>query len=121
MRAGLATLGIDYATQAGHELPQLNAVRIPEGVDDAAVRKALLERFGIEIGAGLGAFKGKVWRIGLMGYSSRPENVLKLLDCAGGVARGAKAAGRARCGGGRGTGSVGISLADWLARSFRSG
>jgi len=80
LRAGLATLGIDYATQAGHELPQLNAVRIPEGVDDAAVRKALLERFGIEVGAGLGAFKGKVWRIGLMGYSSRPENVTKLLD-----------------------------------------
>ena len=58
--------------QEGHQLPQLNAVRIPEGVDDAAVRKGLLERFGIEIGAGLGAFKGKVWRIGLMGYSSRP-------------------------------------------------
>ncbi|MGD9633760.1 MAG: alanine--glyoxylate aminotransferase family protein, partial [Pirellulales bacterium] len=68
------------ATQAGHELPQLNAVRIPEGIDDAAVRKALLERFNIEIGAGLGAFKGKVWRIGLMGYGSRPENVVKVLD-----------------------------------------
>jgi alanine-glyoxylate transaminase / serine-glyoxylate transaminase / serine-pyruvate transaminase len=80
LRAGLATLGIGYATQAGHELPQLNAVRVPEGVDDATVRKALLERFNIEIGAGLGAFKGKVWRIGLMGYSSRPENVFKLLD-----------------------------------------
>lgn len=80
LRAGLATLGIDYATQAGHELPQLNAVKIPEGIDDAAVRKALLERFNIEIGAGLGAFKGKVWRIGLMGCASRPENVTKLLD-----------------------------------------
>jgi alanine-glyoxylate transaminase/serine-glyoxylate transaminase/serine-pyruvate transaminase len=79
LRAGLETLGIGYATQAGHELPQLNAVKIPEGVDDAAVRKALLERFNIEIGAGLGAFKGKVWRIGLMGYSSRRENVLKVL------------------------------------------
>ena len=45
-----------------------------------AVRKALLERFGIEIGAGLGAFKGKVWRIGLMGYGSRPENIVKLLE-----------------------------------------
>lgn len=79
LRAGLAKLGIDFATQAGHELPQLNAVRIPNGVDDVAVRKALLDRFNIEIGAGLGAFKGKVWRIGLMGYSSRPENVEKLL------------------------------------------
>src|SRR5215213_7532303 len=76
LQAGLAAIGIDYATQAGHALPQLNAVRIPPGIDDAAVRKALLERFNIEIGAGLGAFKGKVWRIGLMGYSSRQANVL---------------------------------------------
>ena len=79
LKAGLAAIGIGYATQAGHELPQLNAVRIPDGVDDLAVRKALLERFGTEIGAGLGAFKGKVWRIGLMGYSSRATNVLVFL------------------------------------------
>jgi alanine-glyoxylate transaminase / serine-glyoxylate transaminase / serine-pyruvate transaminase len=79
LRAGLAAIGIEYATQAGRELPQLNAVRIPNGVDDATVRKALLEHFGIEIGAGLGAFKGKVWRIGLMGYSSRQTNVVVLL------------------------------------------
>jgi alanine-glyoxylate transaminase/serine-glyoxylate transaminase/serine-pyruvate transaminase len=79
LKAGLAAIGITYATQPGHELPQLNAVRIPEGVDDLAVRKSLLERFGIEIGAGLGAFKGKVWRIGLMGYASRESNVLLLL------------------------------------------
>lgn len=79
LKAGLAAIGIGYATKAGHELPQLNAVKIPEGVDDATVRKALLERFGIEIGAGLGAFKGKVWRIGLMGYGSRPNNVLLFL------------------------------------------
>jgi len=77
--AGLAAIGIEYATQAGHALPQLNAVRIPAGIDDAAVRKALLDRFNIEIGAGLGAFKGKVWRIGLMGYSSRQTNVLVFL------------------------------------------
>ena len=80
LRAGLSTLGIDYAAQAGHELPQLNAVKIPEGIDDVTVRKALLERFKIEIGAGLGAFKGEVWRIGLMGYGSRKENVVKLLS-----------------------------------------
>ncbi len=79
LKAGLAAIGINYATQAGHELPQLNAVRIPPGVDDLAVRKSLLERFGIEIGAGLGAFKGKVWRIGLMGFASRQSNVLLLL------------------------------------------
>ena len=63
----------------GNQLPMLNAVKVPEGVDDAAIRRGLLERFGIEIGGGLGAFKGKVWRIGLMGYGSRPNNVLLLL------------------------------------------
>jgi alanine-glyoxylate transaminase / serine-glyoxylate transaminase / serine-pyruvate transaminase len=79
LRAGLAAIGIGYATQEGHILPQLNAVKVPEGVDDAAVRTGLLNRFGIEIGAGLGAFKGKVWRIGLMGYGSREQNVLYFL------------------------------------------
>jgi alanine-glyoxylate transaminase/serine-glyoxylate transaminase/serine-pyruvate transaminase len=80
LRAGLAAIGIKYATQEGHILPQLNAVLIPAGVDDAAIRNGLLNRFGIEIGAGLGAFKGKVWRIGLMGYGSRPANVLLFLS-----------------------------------------
>jgi alanine-glyoxylate transaminase/serine-glyoxylate transaminase/serine-pyruvate transaminase len=79
LKAGLAAIGMEYATQAGHALPQLNAVRIPAGIEDAAVRKALLEQFNIEIGAGLGAFKGKVWRIGLMGYASRKNNVFLLL------------------------------------------
>ena len=58
----------------------LTTVRIPEGVNDAALRGALLNDFGIEIGGGLGAFKGKAWRIGLMGYSSSPMNVLALLS-----------------------------------------
>ncbi len=80
LKAGLAALGIEYAAEAGHQLPMLNAVRIPEGVDDAAVRNQLLSRFGIEIGGGLGAFKGKVWRIGLMGYGSRANNVFVLLS-----------------------------------------
>lgn len=79
LKAGLAAVGIPYAAQEGHQLPMLNAVRIPAGVDDAKVRGGLLNRFGIEIGAGLGAFKGKVWRIGLMGYGSRPANVLLFL------------------------------------------
>ena len=78
-KAGLAAIGIEYAAQDGHQLPMLNAVKIPDGVDDAAVRGGLLNRFGIEIGGGLGAFKGKVWRIGLMGYGSRPANVLLFL------------------------------------------
>jgi len=79
LKAGLAAIGIEYAAQARHQLPMLNAVTIPEGVDDAAVRAGLLNRFGIEIGGGLGAFKGKVWRIGLMGYGSRANNVFVLL------------------------------------------
>lgn len=80
LKAGLAAIGIQYATADDCTLPQLNAVLVPAGVDDAAVRSALLNRFGIEIGAGLGAYKGKVWRIGLMGYGSRPANVLLFLS-----------------------------------------
>jgi alanine-glyoxylate transaminase/serine-glyoxylate transaminase/serine-pyruvate transaminase len=79
LQAGLGAIGIPYTAQAGHQLPMLNAVRIPSGVDDATVRRELLHRFGIEIGGGLGAFKGQVWRIGLMGYGSRRANVLLFL------------------------------------------
>jgi alanine-glyoxylate transaminase/serine-glyoxylate transaminase/serine-pyruvate transaminase len=79
LKAGLAAIGIDLASNPQHTLPQLNAAKIPEGVDDAKVRSELLSRFGIEIGSGLGAFKGKVWRIGLMGYGARPQNVLLFL------------------------------------------
>jgi alanine-glyoxylate transaminase/serine-glyoxylate transaminase/serine-pyruvate transaminase len=79
LKSGLAALGIGYTAQEGHQLPMLNAVRVPDGIDDARVRGELMSRFGIEIGGGLGAFKGKVWRIGLMGYGSRPANVLLFL------------------------------------------
>jgi alanine-glyoxylate transaminase / serine-glyoxylate transaminase / serine-pyruvate transaminase len=79
LKAGLAALGITYTAAEGYQLPMLNAVRIPAGVDDLAVRRRLLAEFGIEIGGGLGDFKGKVWRIGLMGYSSRAGNVLLFL------------------------------------------
>lgn len=75
LREGLAKLGITYVSQEGHSLPMLNAVSIPAGADDASVRKTLLHDFGIEIGAGLGAFKGKAWRIGLMGHSATRRNV----------------------------------------------
>ena len=80
LRAGLAAIGITYSAREGHQLPMLNAVKIPAGVDDLKIRRGLLERFGIEIGGGLGAFKGKVWRIGLMGYGARAANVLLLLS-----------------------------------------
>ena len=75
LRDGLAELGIGFVVDEQYRLPQLNAVWIPEGVNDADVRARLLNEFNLEIGAGLGDFAGKVWRIGLMGYSARQENV----------------------------------------------
>ena len=79
LKAGLTALGLKYSGQEGHQLPQLNAVFIPAGVDDLTIRKKLLTEFGIEIGGGLGDFKGKVWRIGLMGYNSKPSSVFMVL------------------------------------------
>ena len=78
LRAGLEALGLSYIPQ--HTLSTLNAVHIPEGVDDATVRKRLLDEYSIEIGAGLGPFKGKAWRIGLMGSSSTLQNVTLILS-----------------------------------------
>ena len=80
LKAGLAAMGITYSAEEGCQLPMLNAVHIPEGIDDGSIRQQLLDRFGIEIGGGLGAFAGKVWRIGLMGHASRRSNVLTFLD-----------------------------------------
>ncbi|MFT7651856.1 MAG: alanine-glyoxylate transaminase/serine-glyoxylate transaminase/serine-pyruvate transaminase [Limisphaerales bacterium] len=74
--AGLEPLGLEFAVDAAYRLPQLNVVAAPEGVDEAAVRKQLLSEYNLEIGAGLGVFAGKMWRIGLMGYAARAENVL---------------------------------------------
>ena len=75
LRAGLTELGLDFIVPEAERLPQLNAVYIPEGVDDGKVRAFLLNEYNLEIGAGLGAFAGKAWRIGLMGYAARNENV----------------------------------------------
>ena len=80
LRLGLDELGLGIASQEGHQLWQLNAVRVPEGVDEAAIRVGLLEDHGIEVGPGLGPLKGKVWRVGLMGYSSQPKNVQAFLS-----------------------------------------
>ncbi|MGE3959459.1 MAG: alanine--glyoxylate aminotransferase family protein [Vicinamibacterales bacterium] len=74
----LAPLGLDVLPPAGERLWTLNAVKVPDGVDDAAVRKCLLDEFNIEIGAGLGPLAGKLWRIGLMGASSSPRLILLL-------------------------------------------
>ena len=79
LKAGLQALGLNYVAAEDHILPVVNAVRIPPGVDDLAVRKRLLSEFGIEIGGGLGEFRGKAWRIGLMGYNSRAGVVLQFL------------------------------------------
>jgi alanine-glyoxylate transaminase/serine-glyoxylate transaminase/serine-pyruvate transaminase len=76
LRAGLEAMGIQFVVPESDRLPQLNAVWIPEGVDDARVRRRLLEDYNLEIGAGLGDFAGRVWRIGLMGHGSHPGNVL---------------------------------------------
>jgi alanine-glyoxylate transaminase/serine-glyoxylate transaminase/serine-pyruvate transaminase len=76
LRAGLEALGLDFIVAENYRLPQLNTVTIPDGVDEASVRKQLLTQYNLEIGAGLGVLAGKVWRIGLMGYASNPKNVL---------------------------------------------
>ncbi|TVO72543.1 pyridoxal-phosphate-dependent aminotransferase family protein [Sedimenticola selenatireducens] len=76
LRAGLEAMGLTFIVKEQDRLPQLNAVSIPEGVDDAAVRGRLLNEYNLEIGAGLGALAGKVWRIGLMGHACRNENIL---------------------------------------------
>ena len=80
LRAGLEAMGLAFVVPENDRLPQLNAVTIPEGVDEAQVRSRLLNEYNLEIGAGLGALAGKVWRIGLMGHSSRAENILLCLS-----------------------------------------
>ncbi len=75
LRAGLENLGLKYVVDEAARLPQLNSVFVPAGVDEAAVRTRLLNEFNLEIGAGLGDMAGKIWRIGLMGYSARQSNV----------------------------------------------
>jgi alanine-glyoxylate transaminase / serine-glyoxylate transaminase / serine-pyruvate transaminase len=79
LQDGLQALGFRLFAQDGHRLPQLTTVWVPDGLDEAKARTLLLERHGIEIGGGLGAFAGKVWRIGCMGHTARPRNVATLL------------------------------------------
>ena len=87
LQRGLEAMGLALHADAAHRLSVLTTVRIPEGVEDAPVRGALLERFGIEIGGGLGDLRGRVWRVGLMGESSTPGNVLYFLASLGGLLR----------------------------------
>lgn len=76
---GLEELGLKLLVPLDRRLPSLTTVQIPEGIDDKKIRSRLLTEYNIEIAGGLGAFAGKVWRIGLMGYSSRRENLTLLL------------------------------------------
>jgi len=90
LQAGLEALGFDLFASEGHRLPQLTtawvpADRLPAGVDEAGVRRLLLDRYGIEIGGGLGEFAGRTWRIGCMGHTARLANVALLLGALGEV------------------------------------
>ena len=80
LRDALEGLGLEFVVSPAYRLPQLNSVYIPEGSDDAEVRSHLLEEFNLEIGAGLGPFAGRIWRIGLMGASSTPAHVALCVD-----------------------------------------
>jgi len=79
LRAGLEAMGLSYLVAEGSRLPQLNTVAIPAGVEDALIRRRLLQEYSLEIGAGLGAMAGRIWRVGLMGYGCNRRNVLTCL------------------------------------------
>jgi alanine-glyoxylate transaminase / serine-glyoxylate transaminase / serine-pyruvate transaminase len=79
LQEGLEKLGFSLFATEGHRLPELTTVWLPDGVDDAPTRRALLDRYGIEVGGGVGAYAGKVWRVGCMGHTARPVNVTLLL------------------------------------------
>jgi alanine-glyoxylate transaminase/serine-glyoxylate transaminase/serine-pyruvate transaminase len=79
LQAGLEEMGLELFAAAGSRLPELTTVKVPDGVDSAAVRRELLERYDLEIGAGAGAYAATVWRIGLMGRNARPDAVLLVL------------------------------------------
>ena len=85
LAAGLESLGLSFVVEEDSRLPQLNAVSFPQQIDEAAARRALLAKYGLEIGAGLGALAGKVWRIGLMGYASNRKNVNLCVSALGNV------------------------------------
>ncbi|HET9471129.1 MAG TPA: alanine--glyoxylate aminotransferase family protein, partial [Usitatibacter sp.] len=85
LKAGLEAMGLKFLVEEKYQLPQMNAVICPSGVDEEAVRKSLLNEFNLEIGAGLGPLKGKIWRFGLMGYSCRADNVMLCLSALGSI------------------------------------
>lgn len=80
LQSSLVERGFKLIAQDGYRLPQLTTAWLPEGSDEATLRRALLDGWGIEVGGGLGAFAGKAWRVGLMGHSARPESVERLIN-----------------------------------------
>jgi alanine-glyoxylate transaminase/serine-glyoxylate transaminase/serine-pyruvate transaminase len=78
--SGLADIGLACHVAEDYRLPSLTTVRVPEGVDEGAIRSRMLQEYNIEIAGGLGELKGKIWRVGLMGFSSRKENIITLLE-----------------------------------------
>jgi len=91
LRAGIEAMGLSFYVKEKDRLPQLNAITVPKGVDEAEVRARLLQDYNLEIGAGLGSLAGKVWRIGLMGYGANMKNVLYCLDALEAVLAGLRA------------------------------
>jgi len=85
LKAGLEAMGLKFLVQEEFQVPQMNAARVPDGVNEAEVRKRLLNEFSLEIGAGLGPLAGKIWRFGTMGFSCRPDNVMLCLSALGSV------------------------------------
>ena len=85
LKSGLEELNLELTAQEGHRLWQLNAIGVPDGVDEAGVRASLLNEYGIEVGPGLGPLQGEVWRVGLMGESSTAENVELFLSALRGL------------------------------------
>jgi alanine-glyoxylate transaminase/serine-glyoxylate transaminase/serine-pyruvate transaminase len=79
LRAGIEAMGLELIVQTEYRLPQLNAISVPAGVDEAQVRKRLLDEYQLEIGAGLGSLAGKIWRIGQMGHASNSKNIIYCL------------------------------------------
>jgi len=79
LQAALPDLGFELLAEEGHRLPQLTLAGVPDGTEEGVLRSALLDRFGIEVGGGLGALAGKAWRIGLMGHCARESSVSSLM------------------------------------------
>lgn len=83
LQSGLEAMGLELLAQEGHRAPMLTTVAVPDGIDERAIRNHLLQQYGIEIAGGLGEFKGRAWRIGLMGYSCNWTNVVLILAALG--------------------------------------